>query len=170
MARDLHEELRELIGLEGPRLEALDEVCRPLIRQWCAAMQDGNLLYTDEEYARKSKYGSVIAPPTMLMAWSMNPLWPPRESVSSSLGRVMEILDKAGFTQVMIVGSTQKYYRPLFPGDRVSFTHSVDSVSDEKQTGLGRGYFVTSIFTYSNQKGDLIGTQSLTMLKYRVEP
>ena len=170
MERHLQEELSGLIGVEGPWLEALDEVCKPLIRHWCEAMQDGNPLYTDEDYARKSKYGSVIAPPTMLMAWSMNPLWPPRESVSSSLGRAMEILDKAGFTQVMIVGSAQKYYQPLFPGDRVSFTYRVDSVSGEKQTGLGKGYFVTSIFTYSNQKGDLIGTQSLIMLKYRVEP
>jgi acyl dehydratase len=128
MERHLQEELRELIGVEGPRLEALDEVCKPLIRHWCEAMQDSNPLYTDEDYARKSKYGSVIAPPTMLMAWSMNPLWPPRETVSSSLGRAMEILDEAGFTQVMIVGSTQKYYQPLFPGDRVSFTYRVDSV------------------------------------------
>jgi len=169
MNQELHEELKTLVGVEGPRLEALDEVCQPMIRHWCEAMQDGNPLYTDEEYAKKSKYGSIITPPTMLLTWSMPPLWPPREPPSGPLDQVLEKLDKAGFTQIIITGSTQKYLQPLFPGDRVSFTYRVDSVSAEKQTALGKGHFVTTTFTYTNQKGELVGSQILTMLRYRTD-
>lgn len=166
MNQTLHEELRALVGVEGPRLEALDEVCQPMIRHWCEAMQDANPLYTDQEYARSSKYGSTIAPPTMLLSWSMEPLWPPRKAPSGSLDQAMDRLDKAGFNQVIIARSTQKYFKPLFPGDRVTFTYRVDDISPERQTALGKGYFVTTTFTYSNQKGELVGTQTLTMLKY----
>ena len=30
------EELKALVGQEGPRQPAVDEVCKPLIRHWCA--------------------------------------------------------------------------------------------------------------------------------------
>lgn len=161
------EDLETLIGYEGPRVEGIDEVCQPMIRQWCEAMQDGNPLYTDPEYAGKSKYGRTVAPPAMLLSWAMNPLWPPREPPRGPLDQAMEILDQAGFTQIIIVGSTQRYLKPLFPGDQVSFSYRLQKVSDERETMLGKGYFVTTTFTYTNQKGEQVGTQTLTMLKYR---
>jgi hypothetical protein len=33
---------------------------------------------------------------------------------------------------------------------------------------LGNGYFVTTTFIFTNQKGETVGTQSLTVLKYRI--
>ena len=56
MGLEFHEELKALVGQEGARRVAVDEVCKPMIRHWCEAMQDGNPLYTDEEYASKSKF------------------------------------------------------------------------------------------------------------------
>ena len=167
MSQTLYEELRALVGTEGPVITTVDEVCKPMIRHWCEAMQDGNPLYTDEEYARKSSYGSIIAPPTMMLSWSFVPLWPPREPPHGPLDEAMDKLDKAGFTQIIITGSTQRYDRPLLPGDRVCFSYTVDKVTEEKQTALGAGHFITSTFTYKNQKGEPVGTQVLTMLKYR---
>ena len=161
------EEVEALVGFEGPQVDGIDEVSQPMIRHWCEAMQDGNPLYTDAGYAAGSSYRRPIAPPAMLLSWAMNPLWPPREPPRGPLDRAMEILDRAGFTQIIIVGSTQKYEKPLFPGDRVSFTYRVEKVSDERQTMLGKGHFVTTVFTYTNQKGERVGTQTLTMLKYR---
>jgi len=167
MSEELLEQLKTLTGVEGPRITAADEVCKPMIRHWCEAMQDSNPLYTDEEYAKRSKYGSIIAPPAMLMAWVFPPLWPPLVPPEGPLDRAMVMLDEAGFTQVIITGTSQKYLRPLYSGDRVSFTYQVDSVSPERQTALGTGYFVTTTFTYGNQNGEAVGIQVLTMLKYR---
>jgi acyl dehydratase len=169
MTTDLQDELKDILGKEGPVVTAVDEVCRPMIRHWCEAMQDGNLLYTDEDYARKSKHGGIIAPPTMLLSWSMVPMWPEKEPPSGPLDQVLAKLDAAGFPQIMITSTTQRYHRPVFPGDRVSFTYRVDSVSPVKKTVLGTGHFVATTFTYMNQKSELVGTQVLTMLKYRVD-
>jgi len=170
MPEEFLEELKTLIGQEGVPREAVDEVCQPMIRHWCEAMQDGNPLYTDEDYARKSKYGGTIAPPTMLLTWTMPPLWPPREEPPHPFEQFLEKLDKAGFYGIIVTNVAQKYYRPLFPGDRVTFTYKVTDVSPEKKTALGNGYFVTTGFTFINQKGETVGTQSFTVLKYRFGP
>jgi len=170
MGLEFYEELKALVGQEGSRLVAVDEVCKPMIRHWCEAMQDGNPLYTDEEYARKSKYGGIIAPPTMLLTWTMPPLWPPREQPPHPFEQFLERLDKAGFYGILITNVAQKYYRPLFPGDHITFTYKVTDVSPEKKTSLGNGHFVTTTFIFTNQKGETVGTQSLTVLKYRIGP
>ena len=170
MGLEFYEELKALVGQEGPRLVAVDEVCKPMIRHWCEAMQDGNPLYTDEEYARKSKYGGIIAPPTMVLTWTMPPLWPPREQPPHPFELFLEKLDKAGFYGILITNVAQKYHRPLFPGDHITFTYKVTDVSPEKKTSLGSGHFVTTTFIFTNQKGETVATQSLTVLKYRIGP
>ena len=168
MSPELYDELKAMVGEEGERITAADDVCEAMIRHWCEAMQDGNPLYTDEEYARKSKYGSIIAPPTMLLTWTMPPLWPPKEQPPHPFERFLEKLDKAGFYGILITNVAQKYHRPLFPGDHITFTYKVTDVSPAKKTGLGMGHFVTTTFIFTNQKGETVGTQSLTVLKYRI--
>lgn len=170
MGLEFYEELKALVGQEGPRLVAVDEVCKPMIRHWCEAMQDGNPLYTDEEYARKSKYGGIIAPPTMVLTWTMPPLWPPTDRPPHPFEQFLEKLDKAGFYGILISNVAQKYLRPLFPGDHITFTYKVTDVSPEKKTSLGSGHFVTTTFIFTNQKGETVATQSLTVLKYRIGP
>ena len=170
MGLEFYEELKALVGQEGPRLVAVDEVCKPMIRHWCEAMQDDNPLYTDEEYARKSKYGGIIAPPTMVLTWTMPPLWPPTDRPPHPFEQYLEKLDKAGFYGILITNVAQKYLRPLFPGDHITFTYKVTDVSPEKKTSLGSGHFVTTTFIFTNQKGETVATQSLTVLKYRIGP
>jgi acyl dehydratase len=167
---EFYEELKADVGREGPRLVAVDEVCKPMIRHWCEAMQDGNPLYTNEEYARKSKYGGIIAPPTMVLTWTMPPLWPPTDRPPHPFEQYLEKLDKAGFYGILITNVAQKYLRPLFPGDHITFTYKVTDVSPEKKTSLGSGHFVTTTFIFTNQKGETVATQSLTVLKYRIGP
>jgi acyl dehydratase len=48
----------------------LTEVTRDSIRHWAHATGDRNLLYLDEDYARASRYGGLIAPPCQLYAYS----------------------------------------------------------------------------------------------------
>ena len=169
MDQAFYEELKALVGQEeeSPR-EAVDEVCKPMIRQWCAAMQDGNPLYTDEEYAGKSKYGGIIAPPTMLLAWTMPPLWPPSEYPPHPFELFLEKLDKAGYFGIIVTNVSQKYYQPVLPGDHLTYTYKVTDLSAEKQTGVGKGFFVTTTFVFTNQKEEAVGTLSFTVLKYRI--
>jgi len=169
MSSELYDEIKALVGQESPPQVAVDEVCKSMIGHWCEAMEDGNPLYTDEVYARKSKYGSIIAPPAMVQVWSMPQRWPPREGPPNFPEQIREKFNKAGFPQTIATNMNYEYHQPLFPRDRVTFTVKVGDVTPEKKTGLGTGHFLTWVFTYTNQKDELICTQSMTVLKYRAD-
>jgi acyl dehydratase len=165
MSASVYDELKAMIGQDQPEMVATDEVCKQMIRHWCEAIQDANPLYTDEEYARKSRYGSIIAPPAMVQAWVIPPLWPPKEMPAVYRG-VFEACARGGFDQVIDTDCEMEFVRPLFPGDRARAVTGVCGVTMEKDTRLGRGHFVTLESTYSNQRGEPVCVQRVTLLVY----
>lgn len=64
-------ELRKLIGREIERRPPpyLTEVTRDAIRHWAEAIGDRNPLWTDLEYASRTRWGKLMAPPTILTAF-----------------------------------------------------------------------------------------------------
>jgi len=169
MATSLDERLRGFVGRSAaPPLRARDPVNQPMIRHWCDAMGDANPVYTDPETAAASRHGGVIAPPAMLQAWTMRGLdrrgMPPGEYV---IGRLFALLDEAGFTSVVATNSEQEYGRPLRLGDHLTVSGVIESVSGEKRTGLGVGYFVTWVDTYRTDDGEVVGTMRFRVLKFR---
>ena len=76
-ADPLREQLDACCGRESEPLVARDPVNQPMIRHWCDAVGDRNPCYTDPAFAAKSVHGGIVAPPTMLQAWTMPGLAPP---------------------------------------------------------------------------------------------
>jgi hypothetical protein len=56
--------------------------------------------------------------------------------------------------------------QPLRYGDTLTATAQVASVSEEKTTRLGTGHFVTTMDTFRNQHGQVVGTHSFTLFIY----
>jgi len=168
-ASDLLERLKRFEGKPlGRRHVARDPVNQAMIRHWCDAMGDTNPNYTDPERAARSPHGGIVAPPTMLQAWTMPGLAPrPAEVRAGSHGELFGLLDEAGFTSVVATNCEQEYVRYLRPGDLLSVESSIESISEEKKTGLGAGHFVTQLHTYRDQTGALVATMRFRMLKYR---
>jgi acyl dehydratase len=177
---DLYEELQALVGKEGPSVIGVDKVCKQMIRHWSEAMENANPMYTDEEYARKSKYGSIIAPPMMVLAFAQFPLWPDGQDMlyrhpeklhgKKTLAPyevAMQKLDEVGFTGMFVVGCAQEFIQPLFPGDQVIKTSKLLSVTEEKKTSAGNGHFLSVLFSYSNQKGELICNETYNILRFK---
>ena len=154
MAVDHSAALAALVGRSmGDPFVALDLVNEPMIRHWAEAMGDTNPVYVDADAARREGLEGVIAPPTMLQAWSMVGLTGTieRESkrgvvsdVESPNEMMMRLLDEEGFTSVVATNCEQEYDRPLRPGERIVTSATIDSISDVKKTGLGVGRFTTS--------------------------
>jgi len=165
MSSTVYDRLRSLVGKDQPEISATDEVCRQMIRHWCEAMEDGNPLYTDEDYARSSRYASIVAPPPMIWSWVIPPLWPPAE-MSPVYQQVFGACAQGGFDQVIDTDVELDFHRPLFPGDRVRAVTRVHAVTDEKRTQLGDGHFVTLESVYMNQLGGLVCTQRVTLFIY----
>ena len=61
----LLDSLKQMVGTEMV-VTAPEPVGRAFIRQFALAIEDDNPVYQDEEYARDTRYGGVIAPPTYI--------------------------------------------------------------------------------------------------------
>jgi acyl dehydratase len=176
-APTLDEQLAALVGRPigdtGPSIGP-DPVNQPMIRHWAAAFEDWNPVYTEPEAATESRFGEIVAPPLMLQTWTMAT---PRITGMAERGgsptdggraRVLELLDEAGYVATLASNSEFEIVRYLRVGDHVTATTLLESVSTEKQTRIGRGYFITWATTYT--VGDeTVGTQKFRILKFRPE-
>ena len=162
-------DLSAYVGGEfGPFL-AWDDVNAPMIRHWCEVMGETRDIYTDAEAARAAGFSDIVAPPSMMMAWTMNGYGgkrPPGSGEGNALG-VLAVISEAGYPGVVAVNCEQTYERYLEVGDSVYYRATCESISDEKTTGLGTGFFVTELSTYYNQRDEVVGTQRFRVLQYK---
>jgi hypothetical protein len=42
-----------------------------MIRHWVDALDDRNPVYLDEDFAARTRFGGIVAPPAMLQTWGM---------------------------------------------------------------------------------------------------
>jgi acyl dehydratase len=162
--------LHSYVGLEeGPPYTCPDAVNEAMIRHWCEAMGDSNPAYLDPEAAERSVHGGIVAPPTMLQVWDMRgyamhdpALLPPNKQ-----RRLHGIFDAAGYTGVVATDTEQEFHRALRPGDRITAHTVIESISEQKTTALGIGYFVVTRTRMSDQQGEEVGSLSFRVLKFR---
>ena len=170
MTPDLTQRLQALVGRElTSETPAQDEVNLPMIRHWTEAMGDANPVHLDADAARATGRKGVVAPPTMLQAWTMRGYAAHRDGVrpAPAAAELTALLDEGGFTSVVATDSEQEYVRELRLGDRISVTEVVEEVSPRKSTSLGEGHFVTSCRTYRDAAGETVGIQRWRTLRYR---
>ncbi|TQM29122.1 bifunctional MaoC family dehydratase N-terminal/OB-fold nucleic acid binding domain-containing protein [Nocardia bhagyanarayanae] len=141
----------------APRL-ARDPVNQPMINNWVEAIGDTNPIYVDEAAARAAGHPGIVAPPAMAQVWTMFGLNGVRPA-DDPMGATTELLDEAGFTSVVGTNCEQIYHRYLVPGEQVSVTSRLESITGPKRTGLGDGWFVT--FRTSWRVGDELVTEML---------
>lgn len=158
-------------GRGGPSV-APDEVNVPMIRHWVDAVGDTNPVYLDAEFAANTRFGSIVAPPAMLMTWTMGR--PTIQGLAERGGansdvesRMLSLLDAAGYTSIVATNSELEFVRYLRPGDRLESSTVFESVSDEKTTARGSGYFVTWVTTYRDADGEIVGRQRFRVFKFK---
>jgi acyl dehydratase len=172
------EQLDSLVGQPiGPSGASVgpDPVNQPMIRHWAAAFEDDNPVYTDPEFAAGTRFGGIVAPPLMLQTWSMATptITGIRERggspVESEGAAILGLLDRAGYVGTLASNSEFEIVRYLRLGDTISATTVLESVSEEKHTRIGPGYFVTWATTYVDDTGETVGRQLFRILKFKPE-
>jgi acyl dehydratase len=167
----LDERLQNLVAEAGPPRRGKpvrDPVNRPMIHHWCDAIGDTNPVYLDEEVAAASLHGGIVAPPTMLQAWSMPGLAPKRRDTGDTpIANPTRLLHEAGYTSVVATDCEQDYARYLKPGDVLSIASELESISNEKHTALGDGYFVTTKSTYYDQNDEVVAEMRFRILWFK---
>ena len=80
---------------------------------------------------------------------------------------MLSLLDAAGYTSIVATNSELEFVRYLRPGDRLESSTVFESVSDEKTTARGSGYFVTWVTTYRDADGEIVGRQRFRVFKFK---
>lgn len=146
------------VGVEFAPVLACDEISAPAIRHW------------REVFGFPPDWSvPASSPAAMLPVWlAIGPsgVRPPGSAVSDATS-ALALLAEGGYRHVIGAGTEIMVDRPSRPGERLSYTSTLESVSAEKSTGLGRGRFATFRFTIRDQQGDTVGTLRFTQLAYR---
>lgn len=164
-------ELRSYIGRRYGVIYAWDSVNVPMIRQWCEAM-DFDFAPFDAEAAVDTAHGGIVAPASMLPVWLMPGYKNARPAGSDLVNprEVMGVLERQGYLGILGTNCEQEYDRYLRPGDKISTTHRVEAISDEKQTKFGPGFFITFLQEFFDQKNEPVGRMRLRILRFKPQP
>ncbi|MEE8076144.1 MAG: MaoC family dehydratase N-terminal domain-containing protein [Candidatus Binatia bacterium] len=142
---------REMTGKEVREREPWNsEASVDAIRHFVYGTDDGNPLWLDPEYAAKSRYGKLTAPPGFLVSV----LYPilhgaPMDVPLSSL----------------IGGLEFEWFLPVLLGDRLRATSRQVDMYEKKSRGGRRLIFVISEVTYWNQDDAVVAKAIGTMIR-----
>ncbi len=133
------EELKSKIGIEWPSM--VYEIEKGMLRRFAQAVGDPNPLWQDEEYAAKSSFGSIVAPPTFVLTLGFDQIIHPLTQSPS---------------QAVLHGSTElDYYQPVSPGDVITVTTRIAGVR-QREGKTGKTTFITFDITYKNQRQEVV--------------
>ena len=146
--------LKQYIGKVDP--PHLREVEKGAIRRYADAVGDDNPLYYDEEYARKSRYGCIIAPPGFF-GWA-------KKTISSSEGLVGLIgaMIEAGYAGILDGGMAYDFYLPVRVGDTIVVSPKVADIALKE--GKTKMMILRFEASYTNQNGDLVAKSYQTLI------
>lgn len=167
---ELEAKLKTYVGkTAGPPTPAPDPVNEAMIRHWCEVMGDRLPVYTDADAAAKSAHGGLVAPPTMLQAWILRgvAMASPTDEYDDGQLQIGRLLVGAGYPSVVATNCEQEYTRYLRPGDRLVAETVFESISEQKATALGIGYFVDTRTTFRDQHGDEVGWMTFRILRFK---
>ena len=137
------EELRSRIGSYYLCRYGNKEVTRDSIRHFARGMGDPNPLWQDEEYARKTCWGGLIAPPTILY------------SVIYPTGMRVGGLPGVGSFHS---GNHWEWHRPIRVGDVITGTYRCYDVVEKPSKFGGRHVNVYGETKYYNQHDEPVAT------------
>jgi acyl dehydratase len=134
--------LRERLGAyygSGPHFI---DITADDIRRYAQSNGDRNKLYLDQSYARKSRYGGLIAPNTFLDL--------AQHYTATAIGGLPG-------AHAFHAGNRVEFYLAVRPGDRISPTFRPYVMTEKHGKFAGRMILVDMEILYRNQRDELVG-------------
>jgi uncharacterized protein len=133
----------------------------------CASVENGNPLFWDDGVAERLT-GGPIAPPSTLSLWFRPHHWQPDQSAPRLPLQVhFDLKDALELPEAVMSDSEVAFHEPVRPGDVISTSQVLRSLSEPKTTKLGTGRFWVIDVPYRNQDGVLVGVETFTGFGYR---
>jgi acyl dehydratase len=146
-------EMRNMLGVEiGPQVH---EIEKGMIRKYAAAIQATYPLWQDEDYARQTRYGKLIAPPTFLMDTCH--LCQQEDWVIGVGGPNVKLLNG---------GMEQENFLPVKTGDTIYVTGKLVELNERESKKLGKMLIMILERTFKNQRGETVARGKFNFIKY----
>ena len=143
------DEMRAAIKVESePRVNNVEQGA---IIKFARAIGDSNPLFTDEEAARKSRYGGIIAPPTFCRSLNAGPA---------------KVTVQSPYPAALDGGSEWEYFETIRSGDRITVTTYLADIF-ERPGRLGNMLFMVRETKYINQFDKVVALQRSTGISYK---
>lgn len=122
------------------------------IRHYAEGIGDFNPLYRDAEYAKKTRWGALVAHPTMVlyMGVSEKKELTPEERERGEGGGLAGV---HGFYS----GEDLEWFQPIYEGDRLTVKGGPSKVEEHSSAFSGRTFHLTRDRVFRNQRGELVG-------------
>lgn len=143
---------KEVLGKQFEPFEFPVE--RGKIRELAAAAYDDNPIYYNEEYAKKTKFGGIIAPPHFTIVAKFYDSGP---QIKEELAR------KPGHT-----GHAEQeyvYYKPILAGDVLTGRQKVIDIYEKTGRRGGKMTFAVIETTFHNQKQEKVLVARHTLME-----
>jgi acyl dehydratase len=163
----LPEEMAPFIGKSIGNVAC--EVEKGSIKRFADAVGETNPLYWDEDYAAKSRFGSIIAPPGFFG-------WPVKLPMGAVFVRPTDISDppdategmrnalaKAGYSNVLDGGIEYEFFQPVRAGDALTAKSSIKEIR-EREGKSGKMAFIVMETSYYNKKNELVAIARSTAI------
>lgn len=148
----LSEEIKSLAGKVFA--SSVFEVEKEAIKRFADAVGDINPLYRDPEYAAKSRYGSIIAPPGFISSvWYWAGGDGDTEELPGMFGLIQSLAD-AGYKSTVDSAIDYEFFVPIKAGDIIK-SESVIRDIKERKGDEGNVVFLITDTTYTNGDGEI---------------
>ncbi|MFQ5825798.1 MAG: MaoC family dehydratase N-terminal domain-containing protein [Dehalococcoidia bacterium] len=125
-----------------------DMASRDNIRKFANGIGDPNPLYRDPEYARKTRYGGLIAPPSFL--YSIYPTW---------------VLQGLPGVHAFHSGNDWEFYRPIRENDVITPEDIFTGFEEKPSKFAGNMVMEYQEARFTNQRGELIGKAGVWLVR-----
>ena len=147
--------MRNRIGVLIPEPPPFNTQAHPdTIRHYANGLGDDNPLFCDDDYAKGTRWGGIIAPPMYVatMAKTIAGKIPPavRKAGAGALNGVPNYLS----------GMNWEWLRPILPGDSVHTSYFIEDVVEKRsEFGGGKAVVVHHRKEHVNQRAELVAIQ-----------
>jgi|SRR5581483_4782 len=151
MKTRITDDLKAWIGREVT-YTAPEEIGRASIRYFALALRDDNPIYSDPEFAKRTRHGDIIAPPTFVCETNQIINQPLDEN--GYIGHHWPLpLSSSRFIRG---GNEYELFRPVRASDRVKVSWKILDIYERQTRKLGTLIFVVSEARYVNQHDELL--------------
>jgi len=159
---DIEAVCKKYIGFETAVSQGRYPVEYDPIRRHCHMVEDSNPLFLDPEYARKTRYGQVICPPSGWLAMyfaSLGP-WPP---VFESLVPMVPTPGK----RIVNMSQEVEWFVPIKVGDHLSVKRRIVDVYQKSISIDPEAVWIVSDSIITNQRDETACIVRNTLLTHR---